>query len=277
MSIFKDKNFKDDKYIDKDGYVMMKMPEEEKPLYQPMYSARGYAFEHRIKMAKKLGRPLKRNEVVHHIDKNRRNNDISNLELHLRKYHNLQHKNKGDYKLFSKDYQPRWQNRLKAQQKMASETTIYNPFYLEMRKEAMKQGIQRTLATLGGATLGNIPAYFAYKKSIKLDNPEEVKGAKRKAIKQALLGTLVGGYGGYTAGGFLGKPKDQPFHNWREKVKKNKFTDKDLLAGTGVGALAGYLASRQIGDDKPNLKKLLTTGAGTTVGAGLGLINLVTR
>lgn len=36
---------------------------------------------HRVIMEKHLGRKLNRNEVVHHIDHNKLNNDISNLQL----------------------------------------------------------------------------------------------------------------------------------------------------------------------------------------------------
>lgn len=36
---------------------------------------------HRVLMEEHLGRKLNRNEVVHHIDHNKLNNDISNLEL----------------------------------------------------------------------------------------------------------------------------------------------------------------------------------------------------
>jgi len=44
--------------------------------------ARGYAIlEHRLVAAESLGRPLKVGEVVHHIDGNNLNNDISNLLL----------------------------------------------------------------------------------------------------------------------------------------------------------------------------------------------------
>ena len=37
--------------------------------------------EHRLVMEKHLGRRLSRNEVVHHIDGDKRNNDLSNLEV----------------------------------------------------------------------------------------------------------------------------------------------------------------------------------------------------
>jgi len=42
---------------------------------------------HRAVMEKKLGRPLTTDEIVHHIDGDRFNNKLENLELHTRSSH----------------------------------------------------------------------------------------------------------------------------------------------------------------------------------------------
>lgn len=47
--------------------------------------------EHRLIMEQHLGRKLERNEVVHHIDGDKRNNDINNLELMTLSEHSRMH------------------------------------------------------------------------------------------------------------------------------------------------------------------------------------------
>jgi hypothetical protein len=42
----------------------------------------GYVMEHRVVMARLVGRPLIRAEAVHHVDHNPLNNDPTNLELY---------------------------------------------------------------------------------------------------------------------------------------------------------------------------------------------------
>ena len=41
----------------------------------------GNVYEHRLILARKLGRSLRSEETVHHIDGNRRNNSPENLQL----------------------------------------------------------------------------------------------------------------------------------------------------------------------------------------------------
>lgn len=47
----------------------------------PNANYNGYVFEHVYVMSKKLGRPLAKDERVHHKDCDKKNNHISNLEL----------------------------------------------------------------------------------------------------------------------------------------------------------------------------------------------------
>ncbi len=61
--------------IKKDGYVLLWMPGHH------LASKQGYVREHRLVMERKLGRRLLPDEVVHHIDDDRANNDPDNLEL----------------------------------------------------------------------------------------------------------------------------------------------------------------------------------------------------
>lgn len=45
-----------------------------------------YVLEHRYVMAQHLGRPLEDHETVHHIDLDKKNNEISNLQLRIGKH-----------------------------------------------------------------------------------------------------------------------------------------------------------------------------------------------
>ena len=57
--------------------ILVRCPDE----FEEMARANGYVPEHRLKVAKELGRPLTSTEVVHHKDHDNHNNDLSNLEL----------------------------------------------------------------------------------------------------------------------------------------------------------------------------------------------------
>lgn len=58
----------------------------------PNATSNGYVLEHRLVMENYLGRYLTSNEIVHHVDQNTKNNDISNLRVMSRKDHGHLHK-----------------------------------------------------------------------------------------------------------------------------------------------------------------------------------------
>jgi hypothetical protein len=61
------------------GYVQVKLPDDD-PMVA-MRTASGYVLEHRLVMARKMGRPLEPDEKPHHKNLIRTDNDPGNLEL----------------------------------------------------------------------------------------------------------------------------------------------------------------------------------------------------
>jgi hypothetical protein len=62
-----------------DGYIYVYVEPDDQ--MASMRTKQGYVLEHRLVLARKLGRPLSSTEFCHHIDGNRLNNDPINLEL----------------------------------------------------------------------------------------------------------------------------------------------------------------------------------------------------
>jgi len=61
------------------GYILIKMIPSD--LFYAMAPKSNYVFEHRLVMAQHLGRILLRSEQVHHINGNKQDNRIENLDL----------------------------------------------------------------------------------------------------------------------------------------------------------------------------------------------------
>lgn len=57
------------------GYKVVYMPSHQRA------RSNGYVYEHILVMERRIGRPLTKEEVVHHVDGNKQNNDPNNLEL----------------------------------------------------------------------------------------------------------------------------------------------------------------------------------------------------
>lgn len=67
------------RHLNNQGYVLVLLDNNDP--YYCMTNSSSYVLEHRLVMARFLGRPLTKNETVHHVDGNRTNNKIENLQL----------------------------------------------------------------------------------------------------------------------------------------------------------------------------------------------------
>jgi len=73
------------KIVSKGDYYYAVVPEH------PKKTKNNYVLLHRVVMENHLGRLLNTNEIVHHIDGNKKNNSISNLQVMTAKEHNSHH------------------------------------------------------------------------------------------------------------------------------------------------------------------------------------------
>ena len=77
-------------YRTQEGYIFLRL--EPNDFFYPMAIKKGYIREHRLVMAKHLGRILHKWEIVHHKNRNKLDNKIGNLELVDRHMHLREHR-----------------------------------------------------------------------------------------------------------------------------------------------------------------------------------------
>lgn len=65
--------------IDGHGYIRVRLAKADADLITAHHN--GYVLEHRLVMARLLGRPLERHETVHHVNGDRKDNRLENLQL----------------------------------------------------------------------------------------------------------------------------------------------------------------------------------------------------
>ena len=86
---WKRKNPKNEPYKDKafsSGYFYLYKPEHPNAMHGSRYIS-----EHRFNMEQKIGRLLTKDEIVHHINENKIDNRIENLQILTRSEHNKYH------------------------------------------------------------------------------------------------------------------------------------------------------------------------------------------
>ena len=73
------------------GYVAVRVPKDHHLAWGPTHGHHRYAYEHDLVAEQKIGRALADDEVVHHIDGDRQNNDPINLGVETRSEHAREH------------------------------------------------------------------------------------------------------------------------------------------------------------------------------------------
>ena len=85
----KNNNWRGGRSVASNGYVLVRVGTD-----HHLADVRGYAYEHRLEAEAKMGRRLRKGEIVHHRDGDKQNNNWSNLDVLTRREHGFEHRSK---------------------------------------------------------------------------------------------------------------------------------------------------------------------------------------
>ena len=89
----KAQSFSGNSFVDKKGYVHVWLPEH------PVANSTGYVLEHRLVVSREIGRPLRIDEHIHHVDEDPGNNAPENLMIVTAEEHRRIHNRKTAHRL----------------------------------------------------------------------------------------------------------------------------------------------------------------------------------
>jgi hypothetical protein len=89
-------NWKGGRTIASNGYVLLRVGVD-----HHLADVRGYAYEHRVVAEHKVGRRLRKGEIVHHLNGDKTDNRQDNLVITKSiRHHRSQHRTRADLRLF---------------------------------------------------------------------------------------------------------------------------------------------------------------------------------
>lgn len=145
----------------KDGYIYIKKPKH------PFCTKEGYILEHRLRLEEKIGRFLQKNEIGHHINGNRSDNRIENLQVMTISEHRKHHTNGKNNPMYGKKHQDQAKRKI------------------SLKNKGKRLGIKHNKKTLENIRKGIIESWKTRKKPIGKLNP--MYGKKRSETEKKLI------------------------------------------------------------------------------------------